>query len=151
MRHPRTRRHRFLALALAGSLLTGTQNALAAPTEVYFGAVHIHTNYSFDAFTNGTLNTPADAYRWAQGETIRGSARGPDFRTPKALDFYAVSDHAEWMGVFRLMEDPSSPMSKHPLAPRITSEDPNVAMAAFGDVLHNYSKGKYDPSLDNPE
>ena len=38
----------------------------------YFGAVHIHTGYSFDAFTNGTLTTPANAYEWAQGKAIPG-------------------------------------------------------------------------------
>ena len=48
----------------------------------YFGAVHIHTGYSFDAFTNGTLTTPANAYEWAQGKPIPGEqAAGPTSRS----------------------------------------------------------------------
>ena len=43
---------------------------------VYFGAVHVHTGWSFDAFTNGSKTTPSDAYAWAQGKAITGSG-GP--------------------------------------------------------------------------
>ena len=39
-------------------------------TNAYFGAVHVHTSYSFDAYTNGTLTSPAHAYQWAQGKAI---------------------------------------------------------------------------------
>ncbi|WP_116364632.1 DUF3604 domain-containing protein [Parahaliea mediterranea] len=154
------KRFHFTQLALAiGTALAATlaaTSSLAEPTgptqtQVYFGAVHVHTSYSFDAFTNGTLASPADAYRWAQGEAIAGGGGGPDLKIGAPLDFYAVSDHAEWMGVFKLMEDPDSPMSQHPLAPRITSEDPQVAMGAFGEVLQGFSEGKHDPTLDNPD
>jgi len=31
----------------------------------YFGDVHVHTGWSFDAFTNGSRATPTDAYGWA--------------------------------------------------------------------------------------
>ena len=55
-------------------------------------------------------------------------------KTP--LDFYAVSDHAEMMGVFPLMADPKSPLAKHPMAPRVTSKEPNEAMQAFSDPDH---------------
>lgn len=41
-------------------------------TNAYFGAVHVHTSYSFDAYTNGTLTSPAHAYQWAQGKAIPG-------------------------------------------------------------------------------
>jgi hypothetical protein len=119
-------------------------------TSVYFGAVHVHTNYSFDAYTNGTLTTPAHAYQWARGKNIPGSKGGPDLKVKTPLDFYAVSDHAEWMGVFKEMENPDSPLSKHPIAPRITSDDANTAMQAFAEHLRNFSMGKRDPALDDP-
>ncbi len=118
---------------------------------VYFGAVHVHTNYSFDAFTNGTLTTPANAYEWAQGKAIPGGGGGPDLKIKTPLDFYAVSDHAEWMGVFKEMANPESPLSQHPLAPRITSEEMNVAMQAFAEVLRDFSMGKRDPALVDPK
>jgi hypothetical protein len=126
-------------------------SAANAPRSVYFGAVHVHTNYSFDAFTNGTLATPAHAYQWAQGKAIPGGGGGPDLKINTPLDFYAVSDHAEWMGVFKEMANPDSPLSKHPLAPRVTSEEPAVAMEAFAEVLRDFSMGKRDPALIDPE
>ena len=131
----------------------GAQDAHAAADELtnaYFGAVHVHTNYSFDAFTNGTLATPADAYKWARGKPIPGGGGGPDLQLKTPLDFYAVSDHAEWMGVFKEMANPDSPMSKHPLAARITSDDQNTAMQAFAELLRDFSMGKTDPALQDP-
>ena len=60
----------------------------------YFGNVHVHTGYSFDAFTNGSKTTPQDAYDWAQGKAISGSGLGPEIKIVTPLDFYAVADHA---------------------------------------------------------
>ncbi|MDG2116681.1 MAG: DUF3604 domain-containing protein, partial [Porticoccaceae bacterium] len=36
----------------------------------YFGDLHVHTTLSFDASAFGTTASPADAYRYAQGEAI---------------------------------------------------------------------------------
>jgi hypothetical protein len=139
------------AIALfAASAIAADRPAPNPQKNAYFGAVHVHTNYSFDAFTNGTLATPANAYEWAQGKAIPGGGGGPDLKIITPLDFYAVSDHAEYMGVFKEMANPDSPLSKHPLASRITSKDQNVAMQAFAEVLRDKSQGKIDPSLSNP-
>ncbi|MSQ98338.1 MAG: DUF3604 domain-containing protein [Xanthomonadales bacterium] len=64
---------------------------------VYFGDVHVHTGWSFDAFTNGSKTTPTDAYAWAQGKAITGSG-GPEMQLKTPLDFHMVADHAEYMG-----------------------------------------------------
>jgi hypothetical protein len=118
--------------------------------DAYFGAVHVHTSYSFDAFTNGTVTVPADAYAWARGEPIRGNKAGDMIRAHTPLDFYAVSDHAEMMGVFREMQNPASPLSQHRLAPQILAEDSNVAMQAFAGILRDLSLGKLDPAFTDP-
>jgi len=112
----------------------------------YFGVVHVHTGWSFDGMTNGSRTTPMDAYAWAQGKAITGSG-GPEMKIATPLDFYMVSDHAELMGVFNRMTDPDSPLSKIPLAARVTSPDTNTRMQAFASVLRDMSTGKLDPAL----
>ncbi len=139
-----------LAPILCSLWLCPVAGAAETPdTSVYFGAVHVHTAYSFDAYTNGTLATPADAYRWARGEAITSPAGAGPMQIAKALDFYAVSDHAEWLGSFKMMENPDSPMAQHPLAPDITSDDRGTAFKAFARILAEHSAGNSDPDLNN--
>ena len=116
----------------------------------YFGDVHVHTGWSFDALANGSKTTPTDAYAWAQGKEITNSGFGGKIQIQTPLDFYMVADHAEFMGVFNQMSNPDSPLSKTELARGITSPDPNVRMQTFAGVLRDMSAGKADPSLTNP-
>ena len=76
-----------------------------------FGDLHVHTTYSFDAFAFGTLATPYDAYRYALGDTIKHPA-GFDMTLRVPLDFYAVTDHAMYMGVSRQAADPSTEIAR---------------------------------------
>ncbi len=137
-----TQRNRLAGVALAGTLLTACggddlpdQNQIGAvfaqplfTTEhtiidrrvdanpqrnAYFGDLHVHTTYSFDAYAFGTLATPYDAYRFAQGEAIKHPA-GFDMQLSEPLDFYAVTDHAMFMGVAAEAADTSSDFSKYP-------------------------------------
>ncbi|MGL4541080.1 MAG: DUF3604 domain-containing protein, partial [Polymorphobacter sp.] len=117
---------------------------------VYYGAVHVHTGWSFDGMTNGSKTTPTDAYAWAQGKPITGSG-GPEMKIVTPLDFYMVSDHAEMMGVFNQMTDPNSPLSKTALAKAVTSPDTNTRMQAFAGVLRDMSQGNLDPMLVDPK
>lgn len=79
----------------------------------YFGDLHVHTTYSFDAYAFGTLATPYDAYRYARGEAIKHPA-GYDLQLSQPLDFYGVTDHAMFMGVAPVAADTSSELSKYP-------------------------------------
>jgi len=117
---------------------------------VYFGEMHVHTGWSFDAFTNGSKTTPSDAYAWAQGREITNSGFGGKIQIETPLDFYMVSDHAEYMGVFNQMANPESPLSKTELAKGVTSPDPNVRLQTFAGILRDMSDGKRDPMLSDP-
>jgi hypothetical protein len=64
--------------------------------EAYFGETHIHTAYSLDAYIGGARLTPDAAYRFAKGEEVE--VNGQRFRLHRALDFAAVTDHAEYIG-----------------------------------------------------
>ncbi|HCY05449.1 MAG TPA: hypothetical protein DHU16_08330, partial [Gammaproteobacteria bacterium] len=79
----------------------------------YFGDLHVHTTYSMDAFQFGTLATPDDAYRYAQGAAIKHPA-GFDVQLDRPLDFYAVTDHGFFLGVVSAGADTSSEVSKYP-------------------------------------
>ncbi len=81
----------------------------------YFGDLHVHTMYSFDAFIFGTTASPDDAYEFARGGVIRHPG-GFDMQLRTPLDFYAVSDHAFYLGAIRAMADPGSALSKHEVA-----------------------------------
>lgn len=79
------------------------------PRRVFFGDLHLHTNNSADAYALDNVSlTPADAYRFARdGVTI--DFKGENVRLRRPLDFLAVTDHSEFMGVFvRLLDkDPT--------------------------------------------
>jgi Protein of unknown function (DUF3604) len=81
----------------------------------YFGDLHVHTEFSFDASAFGTTATPADAYRYAQGEAIRHPS-GFDVQLAQPLDFYAVTDHAIFLGLINEAADTTSPVSKYDFA-----------------------------------
>jgi hypothetical protein len=102
-------------LALAGcSAAEGEQAALSVRQEAeipanplrnaYFGDLHLHTSYSLDAAASGTNTVPDDAYRYARGLPVDYMGQTVQRRTP--LDFLAVTDHAEYLGMVQLGRDP---------------------------------------------
>jgi len=80
----------------------------------YFGDLHVHTALSTDAWNYDVEVRPHDAYGYAFGDPMQlppKDSRGRPTRTvqiDRALDFAAVTDHAEFLGEQRLCADPES-------------------------------------------
>ena len=68
------------------------------PEQLLWGDTHLHTSFSFDAGMIGNRLGPDAAYRFARGQTVTASL-GVPARLREPLDFLAVSDHAESLGL----------------------------------------------------
>jgi hypothetical protein len=81
----------------------------------HFGDLHVHTALSLDASTQGTRAMPADAYRFARGESLGVQPFDADgrpsrtLRLDRPLDFAAVTDHAELFGELTVCHSPDLP------------------------------------------
>ena len=94
------------ALLLPCSAIAQTcQPDESAKLSVYWGDLHVHTQVSFDAYAFGSTATPADAYRFAKGESLT-LANGQVATIDRPLDFAAVTDHAATFDVLYLCTDP---------------------------------------------
>ena len=125
----------------AGTAVNPLRNA-------YFGDLHVHTRYSFDAFIFGTVATPDDAYRFAQGQPLSHPA-GYEMKLKEPLDFYAVTDHAAFLGMLPAMADPATEVSQLDVAQAfIGMETIEERRAAFQGIRPFLAGGRHDEILD---
>ncbi|HEX3367548.1 DUF3604 domain-containing protein [Phenylobacterium sp.] len=126
----------------------------------FFGDLHLHTAMSFDAWSFGTKATPDQAYKFARGETVmipasqvaREEGFTPTGMVPARrrwpLDFMAVTDHSEFMGVMNQLDDPSSPVARTPIGQKILA-DPHqaflVVAPAKGNIGSNPEAEQFHP------
>ncbi|RPG34471.1 MAG: DUF3604 domain-containing protein, partial [Gammaproteobacteria bacterium TMED92] len=137
-------------------------NAVAnANRNAYFGDLHVHTDYSFDAYAFGTVATPYDAYRYAQGEPLK-HASGFTVKLNKPLDFYAVTDHAMFLGAVKAAADTRTEFSRQPHVQGLhninspdnaniesTPQRVNAFTTFLPDTLAKISDGSLDQSVIN--
>ena len=117
---------RVHALLVASCAVSG---ALAEPRNAYFGDLHIHTRYSYDAFFFGTVASPDEAYEFAKGKPLRTPA-GATIQLRAPLDFYAVTDHYFFLGQWWASKhDPDHPYRDDPVVRDI------IARNDFGDAF----------------
>ncbi len=101
----------------------------------YFGDLHVHTVYSFDAFLFGTRASPDDAYAFAKGGALAHAA-GFEMQMKKPLDFQAVTDHATYLGMLPAMFDETTELSQRPIAAELrAAKTPAELGAAFASML----------------
>ena len=130
---------------------SGKKNPL---NNVYFGEQHLHTRNSPDAFAMGTRNTPDDAYNFCKGKAIKKNTSGEMVQKKTPYDWCAVTDHAEYFGVFPQFGDPNSALMKklkdYPIVKMIASGDEKQGQEAFAQLAVTLTENRPDPKLEDP-
>ena len=121
-------------------VIARTRPAPNPDRSAFFGDLHVHTTYSFDAYVMGTLATPYDAYRFAKGQAIPHAA-GFDLQLREPLDFYAVTDHAMFLGVAREAADTTTDFSKNAITEPLhdLNAPDNMGMMGLPGRLSNFA------------
>lgn len=139
-----------LVLITVLSVSAMAEPGAGADRKALFGELHIHTQWSFDAYLFTTRTTPDDAYEFAKGKPLKHSL-GKTYQLSRPLDFMAVTDHGIFMGVYAMMADPTHPLSKLPIAERATSDNPADGFGAFREMITAARAGTPIDGLGTPE
>ena len=74
------------------------------PQRVLFGDMHHHTSLSVDSGLIGNTNGPDVSFRLARGEVVTSNS-GQPVKLVRPLDFLVVTDHAEYLGIAKLLAE----------------------------------------------
>ena len=74
------------------------------PQRVLFGDTHHHTSLSVDSGLIGNTNSPEVSFRLARGEEVISNS-GQRVKLVRPLDFLVVTDHAEYLGIAKLLAE----------------------------------------------
>jgi hypothetical protein len=96
-----------MARAVAAPRSSAAMQASNPARNAYFGDLHVHTSWSFDAYASGDRNDPRMAYRFGQGEVVTMST-GVRAQLQVPLDFMAVTDHDTSFADVPLCLDPTA-------------------------------------------
>jgi hypothetical protein len=133
------------ALALLAFTRTETREPCAKTDPLrqpYFGDTHVHTAFSFDAWGQGTLARPGDAYRFARGEAIGIQPFGPDgqphahLQLRRPLDFAVVTDHSDLLGETEICQKPELP-GYDSLVCRVMRRFPKLGYALINGFVYS--------------
>lgn len=118
-----------------------------APRTLLFGDLHVHSSWSLDAYASGVIAEPLDAWRYARGEAIR-HWNGEEIRLAgPPLDFMALTDHAEYLGVPQAAGDPEHVLRKQPLIETWASGPVELRKLAWERILTTFEKRRGLPAL----
>ncbi|HSG34585.1 MAG TPA: DUF3604 domain-containing protein, partial [Sphingomonadaceae bacterium] len=132
-------------LAASAALDAQVSNFVPHPQRhAFFGDLHLHTGMSFDAaVASGVQLGPEAAYRFAMGEEVE--VLGRKYKRKARLDFLAVTDHAEYLGMVNLARDPEGPLGDtHWPADLATPPDGGFG-GAGGQILGSGFSGRTGP------
>ena len=116
------------ALTLSAMVSDDTALAQGIPDKLLWGDVHLHSNLSWDAYFNANETGDVDvAYRFAQGLPVIHPYHRAKVRMKQPLDFLAVTDHAEFLGL------------PHSL---LSAKDPRLTSTRLGSYIQKVYRGE---------
>lgn len=123
------------------------------PDRPLWGEMHLHTSWSPDAVGGGTRVSPEAAYQLARGQEIVSST-GQPVRLSRPLDWLAIADHSDALGVVsdviagkpELMTDPQLHRWN-----KMFNAGQDQAMAAVMEMITAQGQGKVPAAIKDPE
>jgi len=119
------------------------------PERPLWGDTHLHTSLSMDAGGFGNRLDLREAYRFARGEEVVASA-GQPVRLARPLDWLAVTDHSDGMGMINDILAASPLVTKFEQGARWSKgmrAGGQEAVNATLDLIAAGSQGTIDPDL----
>jgi hypothetical protein len=123
------------------------------PERPYFGDQHVHTGWSADAGGTGTTLGPEEATRFARGEEVV-STTGQPVKLGQPLDWIAITDHSDGMGVIFEIKGGNPEMMADPTVKRwhdMYGAGPKEAMAATMELIQAQATKKLPPAVMDPK
>ena len=121
------------------------------PQRVLFGDMHHHTSLSVDSGLIGNNNGPDVSFRLARGEVVTSNT-GQPVKLVRPLDFLVVTDHAEYLGIAKLLAEADPTLLATDIGKQWYAQmqgSPEDAWAAVVDMQKDFVSGV--PKFDNPQ
>ena len=122
------------------------------PVRPYFGDEHVHTAWSADAGGSGATLGPEEATRFARGEEVI-STSGQPVRLGTPLDWVAITDHSDAMGVIAEIKGGNAEMMADTTLKRwhdMYLAGPADAMKATMELVNAQANKKLPPLVMDP-
>jgi len=123
------------------------------PQRPLFGDEHVHTAWSVDAGGFGTTLGPEEATRFARGEQVT-STSGQPVRLGQPLDWVAITDHSDGMGVITEIKSGNPEMMADPTLKKwhdMFAAGPVQAKTAVMELIQLQATKKLPPPVTDPK
>ncbi len=131
------------------SALDAANEAATSPEarQAFFGDLHIHSSWSLDAYDAGVRVGPEQAYRYARGESIPHIGGKKIQLVGPPLDFMALTDHAEYLGVIQATTSLQHPLHALPLMQDWFRQNGDSSVVAWKKIRGSFARRQALPAL----
>lgn len=114
------------------------------PEQVYWGAAHNHTSFSFDGGMFGVTLGPDQLFKFAMGGEVTVD-NGLKVKIDRPLDWLSVTDHAEYLGIADEIRAGSPDLLANPTGKRwyeMSQKSPQEGVKAAIEAVVSIGTGK---------